>query len=257
MVCNRHDEEAHMHPPLVRSRVVWVPVLGALLLGGAVALRTQAQTTERHNPLRAAYMRAHFYQAMLLHDAVARGDLQAARTEATRLYQHSPTVPMPVGAEAFQGALTQMARQASTASTLDEAAQATATILGTCGQCHKAMGARAAVPPSAEIKVGGLVGHMLLHQHGADAFVEGLVAPSDTAWGEGVRTFASPKLDADEVHSSLRSRMGRSETDIAQLAGRAAQAHRTRDREGLYGKLLATCGDCHATQARHAGPDRR
>lgn len=248
-----------MRSPTLRPRTLCVPAVAALLLAGTAAIRidAQSQATERHNPLRAAYMRAHFNQTLLLHDAVARGNLETARVEATRLAQHSPTVPMPVGAEAFQGTLTQLARNASTAKTLQEAAQATAAILGTCGQCHKAMNARAAVPAGPDPKVGGLVGHMLLHQHGADALVEGLVAPSETAWVEGVRTFAAPKLESSEVPGKLRKQMGHDETALAQLAGQAAQAHRSRDREAVYGKMLATCGECHKTQGRHAGPDRR
>lgn len=240
-------------------RVVWLPVAVAALIAGTVTARSvaQSQATERHNPLRAAYMRAHFNQTLLLHDAVARGNLDTARVEATRLAQHSPTVPMPVGAEAFQGTLTQLAQKAASAKTLPEAADATAAILGTCGQCHKAMNARATVPAGPEAKVGGLVGHMLLHQHGADALVEGLVAPSETAWVEGVRTFAAPKLESNEVPGKMRKQMSHGETELAQLAGRAAQATRSRDREAVYGKMLAVCGDCHRTQSRHAGPDRR
>ena len=248
-----------MHHPTSRLRLLWLPAVAAALLAGAAAVRTdaQSQATERHNPLRAAYMRAHFNQALLLHDAVARGNLDTAHVEATRLYQHSPTVPMPVGAEAFQGTLTQLARSASTAKTLDEAAQATAAILGTCGQCHKAMNARAPVPAGPDPKVGGLVGHMLLHQHGADALVEGLVAPSENAWVEGVRTFAAPKLASSEVPGKMRKQMSHGETDLALLAGQAAQAHRSRDREAIYGRMLATCGGCHKSVGKHAGPDRR
>ena len=53
---------------------------------------------------------------------------------------------------------------------------ATAAILGARGQCHRAMQVRPIPSLDTDIKVGGLVGHMLLHQHGSDAFMEGLVA---------------------------------------------------------------------------------
>jgi hypothetical protein len=234
----------------------WLVLAAGAMLALATGYRLQAQETSRYNPLRAAYMRAHFNQAMAMHDAIARGDLDKAKVEATILSQRSPTVPMPVGAEAFQGTLTQVARQAANAETLDAAAQAAATVLGICGQCHQAMRVRAAVPGSQDIKVGGLVGHMLLHQHGSDALVEGLVAPSETQWVEGVRTFASPKLESSEVAGRYRSRMRDGETAIALLAGQAAQAHRTRDRAEVYGRILATCGTCHRSVGGHAGPQR-
>ena len=98
---------------------------------------------------------------------------------------------------------------------------------------------------------------MLLHQKGADDLLEGLVAPSETQWVEGVRVFASPKLEPDQVPGKLRKTMEARETDLAVLAGHAAQAHRTRDRAEIYGQLLTTCGTCHRSQARFAGPDRR
>lgn len=247
--------------PLMRTRrhALLLTASAALFLVGAGGYHPHAQApdTGRHNPLRAAYMRAHFQQAMALHDAVARGDLEMARREADVLARRSPDVPMPAGAAAFHGALTQTAREAATAATLPEAAHATASVLGICGQCHAAMQVRATVPPGKDVRVGGLVGHMLLHQHGSDALVEGLVAPSEAQWVEGVRTFASPKLEPAEVPGKLKGRMSEGETAIALLAGRAAQAHRTRDRVQIYGEMLVTCGNCHRTYGRHAGPEHK
>jgi cytochrome c553 len=237
-------------------RLLMLSILGAGLIGGLEVVTGYAQTSDRHNPIRAAYMRAHFNQAMLLHDAVARGDLARARAEATILADISPTVPMPPGAEAFQGALTQAAREAAVAATLDDAAHATATLLGICGQCHKANHVRATVPAGKDIRVGGLVGHMLLHQRGVDDLLEGLVAPSDSQWVEGVRVFASPKLDPHTVPGKMRKPMDHGETALAILAGHAAPAQRTRDRVQVYGQVIATCGNCHRTHGKFAGPDR-
>lgn len=237
------------------GRQAWtLPAIAMVMLLAATGYQLQAQDASRHSPLRAAYMRAHFGQVMVMHDAIARGDLAGARAEAAILAEQSPSVPMPVGAAAFQGTLTRTAREAATAPTLASAAQSAAAMLGTCGQCHQAMQVRAAIPTRQDIKVGGLVGHMLLHQYGSDALIEGLVGPSDAQWGEGVRTFASPKLGDDAVPGRLAKRMREGETALAVLAGHAAQAHRTRERVDIYGRMLATCGECHRTQGRHAGP---
>ena len=246
-----------MHRLLSGRRIQWLTMFAAPLLAWAsLTAQVRPQSPERHNPLRAAYMRAHFYQAMLLHDAVARGDLETARLEATRLQQHSATVPMPARAQAFQGAMTRMATQAAAATTVLEAARITAAILGTCGQCHRAMQVRAMPPLNTDIKVGGIVGHMLLHQHGSDALVEGLVAPSDSAWTEGVRTFATQKLDSADAPRKFRKELAAAEAQLAELAGQAAQAQGSRDREVVYGKVLATCGACHGMVSHSAGPDR-
>jgi cytochrome c553 len=236
-------------------RLLTLSALGVVLLGGLV-VPGHAQTS-RYNPLRAAYMRAHFHQALLLHDAVARGDIARARAEASVLAEISPTVPMPPGAEAFQGALTQAAHRAAAAASLEDAAFATATLFGTCGQCHRANHIRAAVPVGTDVKVGGLVGHMLLHQKGADNLLEGLVAPSDAQWVEGVRIFASPKFDPRGMPGKTRKAIEHGETELAVLAGHAAPAQRTRDRVDVYGKVIATCGNCHRQHARFGGPDRR
>lgn len=243
-----------MNRPHMSARGRWSVVVGALALTTAASLIGHAQPPDRHNPLRAAYMRAHFQQAMLMHDAVARGDLAGARREAATLAERSPDVPMPAGAEAFHGMLTRTAREAANAATLEAAAQGTASVLGICGQCHKAMHVRATVPPPPDVTVGGVVGHMQMHQRGSDALLEGLVAPSESQWVEGVRAFAAPKLDSREVPGRMRRTFDHGETELAVLAGHMAQAHRTRDREALYGKVLATCGSCHQKLARHGGP---
>ena len=248
-----------MHRLLSVPRMPWLTMLAALLLALTSFTRAQVrpQAPERPNPLRAAYMRAHFYQALQLHDAVARGNLEAARLEATRLQQSTATMATPVGAEAFRGAIVRMATQAAAATTLPEAAQLTAVILGTCGECHRATQVRAMPPLSTDIKVGGVVGHMLLHQHGSDAFVEGLVGPSDSAWTEGVRTFATQKLDPAHAPARFRKQLVAAETTLAGLAEQAAQARGSRDREVAYGKVLATCGACHRMVSNFAGPGPR
>ena len=237
-------------------RLLMLSPLGAVLLASLVVLPGHAQTSSRYNPLRAAYMRAHFHQALLLHDAVARGDIARARAEAATLAGISPNVPMPAGATAFQGALTQAAREAAAAASLEDAARATATLFGTCGQCHKANHIRAAVPAASDSQVGGLVGHMLLHQKGLDNLLEGLVAPSDAQWVEGVRIFAGPKFDPHGMPGKTRKAIEYGETELAVLAGHAAPAERTRDRVDIYARVVATCGNCHRTHGKFAGPNR-
>lgn len=248
-----------MHRSPSRRRIQWLTMLAALLFAWTGIFRAQVrpQPAERSNPLRAALMRAHFHQAMLLHDAVARGNLETARLEAGRLQQHSTTAPVAAGGEAFQGAIARMAGQAATATTLGEAAQATAVILGACGQCHRAMQVRPMPPLVTDRKVDGLVGHMLLHQHGLDAFLEGLVAPSDSAWAEGARAFTAGRLDVEHAPGKFRKELTAAESRLAELAGQAAHAQPGRDRELAYGRVLATCGSCHSMVSRSAGPERR
>ena len=55
----------------------------------------------------------------------------------------------------------------------------------------------------------------------------------------------------------FRKELAAAETRLAELAGQAAQAQGSRDREVAYGKVLATCGACHRMVSSSAGPDRR
>ena len=227
-------------------------VIAFALLAGVIGLRAQGPDgTRARDPLQAAYMRAHFEQTMAVHDAVVRGDLATAKAQAAILAERSPSVPMPTGAEAFHGAFTRAAREAATATTLRQAAQATASVLGLCGQCHRAMRVTAEVPRApSPAGADGLRGHMQLHDAAGTALVEGLVAPSDDRWVAGVRLFASPRVDDAQVPRRLRRTMRDAETALATFTGRAAQAHGTRDRTEVYGRMLATCGECHARTRR-------
>ena len=78
----------------------------AALLSMAPAAGRQPDLHDR----RAAYMRAHFSDAIRTHDAVARGDLDAARAHARRLAAHKPEVPFPTGWTAFSTLMVNAAR---------------------------------------------------------------------------------------------------------------------------------------------------
>ena len=87
---------------------------------------------------RATLMRAHFSDGLRLHDAVARGDLEAARLHARTLAEHRPDVPFPTGAAVFFTLMQYAARDVDRAPVLEVAARATAVLLTRCGECHAA-----------------------------------------------------------------------------------------------------------------------
>ena len=80
-----------MHRTLSGRRIQWLTMPAALLLASASLTRAQVrpQPPERHNPLRAASMRAHFHQAMLLHDAMARGNLETASGRLASVFRRA------------------------------------------------------------------------------------------------------------------------------------------------------------------------
>ena len=98
-------------------------MVGALSL--VLSLASNVSPQERaSDPSRAAFMKAHFSEAIVMHDAVARGDLPAAHAQATRLAQHRPAVPFPTGAHVFFGLMTIDAGKVRSANTVEEAGHA-------------------------------------------------------------------------------------------------------------------------------------
>ena len=111
-------------------------MVGALSL--VLSLASNVSPQERaSDPSRAAFMKAHFSEAIVMHDAVARGDLPAAHAQATRLAQHRPAVPFPTGAHVFFGLMTIDAGKVRSANTVEEAGHAASSLLSRCGECHR------------------------------------------------------------------------------------------------------------------------
>ena len=62
------------------------------------------------------------------------------------------------------------------------------------------------------------------------------------------------KLESADAPAKFRKEFAAAETTLAELAAQAAQAQGGRDREVVYGKVLATCGACHHMVSGSAGP---
>ncbi len=230
---------------------------GALALALAFGGRVSVQQPPASDPARAAFMQAHFSEAIVLHDAVARGDLAAARTQAVRLADHRPDVPFPTGAHVFFGLMTIDAGRVRDAKTIATAGQAAASLLSRCGQCHAAMHVRMALAAAPDPVVGGLVGQMLAHQRAIGLLLEGLIAPSPATWAAGAREFATLRVSPDAMPSrQLAQRARIANARAASLARDAARADRPPDRAEAYGRILATCARCHQEHPGVWGPRR-
>jgi len=236
------------------ARVVQTAGTLALVLAFASNASLQQPTSD---PARATFMQAHFSQAIVLHDAVARGDLVAARTQAALLADHRPAVPFPTGAQAYFGLMTYDAGRVRAAMTIEHAAQAAASLLSRCGQCHLAMHVRGAVAATRDSEVGGLVGQMLAHQRATDMLLEGLIGPSTATWDAGARGFATLGISAEAMPSrQLAAKARIANARSSQLAADAARAERPPDRARAYGRILATCASCHQEHPGVWGPQR-
>ena len=233
-------------------------VCWALITVWAVSLVVVAATAqERSSPSRVAFMRGHLAEAIPLHDAVARGDLAAARTHATVLLSQHSEVQFPTGSVVYFELLKQSATNVTEARTIEEAGRSAATMLSRCGQCHQATHVSIPMSPTPESRIGGVVGQMMDHQRAADLLLEGLVSPSESQWRAGADAFARTRLEPRDMPSGKLAERARIANVLLQsLATAASEARRPPDRVQVYGRILATCSRCHQEHARIWGPDR-
>jgi hypothetical protein len=130
-------------------------------------------------------------------------------------------------------------RQAASAALDSRSMQAAGAALGTlgaaCADCHREQGGPPA-PASDEVLSDG-AGAMAAHAGAERALWEGLFTPSEARWKRGAQRLAeAPELasDIEDVNA-----LGGNLRDLALEAARGAP------RADVYGRILATCSNCH------------
>jgi hypothetical protein len=203
-------------------------------------------------------MRAHFDDVLHVHDAIVRGDLDDARGRAQQVAAREFT-GVPESAARHLAAMRGAAGRVAAAGDLPEAAKAAGAMLGTCGECHRAVGAMPAVHARPTPPVGETVGHMLAHQRAVEHLLQGLVVPSSTAWNEGAQALRSAPLKRSRLprDSKLTSEIAAGETRLHELADEAAGTSALPARAAIYGQMVETCSRCHTLHTNIWGPGRR
>src|SRR6187200_499311 len=118
----------------LRCSLLALAIAGGVYAGlraGAVSA-TQAQPPRTN---RAAFMQQHFASVMKLHEAVIRGDLKTARTEARAIADRPDPLDLPKAAAPYVVSMQQAAARAADAEELEDVAASTAAMLATCGDC--------------------------------------------------------------------------------------------------------------------------
>lgn len=246
-----------------------------VLIGVAIAKSSEALVSPQSPsqppspaPLRLDWMRkelmtAHYRTALTIQDAVIRGDLGEARTQASALAMEAVPPALPDRSIPHIDAMRNAARQVADSTTLDAAAESTASLLATCGSCHVSSGLRPNLiaPPSST--TGGVVGQMLGHQQAVELMLEGLIAPSTTSWQDGARGLKTAPLHERELSAELPSdpTLTRSivaaESRLRRLASEAAAAKDSAARVKTYARVLTTCSACHSLDPGALGPRSR
>jgi len=194
-----------------------------------------------------ASMEAHYGAVILAHDALLQSDIETFRAQLAlasqqTLPQSSPREWIPLH-EQLQTA----SADAAQAQDLDAAAGALASVVLACGTCHAALGTGPIYPaPAADDGVGALEAAMLDHQWATERLWEGVTGPWDAAWERGAVSLTELQVFGDMGPEVILSDdLRRREQELREI-GRAAQTTQALDeRAALYGRLLATCGECH------------
>ncbi len=241
-----------------RISVAWA--LAALVVMGGL-LRPAGTASGQITPLkgRAELMHEQFRSVMGAHESIIRGTLQGAKNEA-RLVAHFPDpVGLPSGAAPYLVAMRTSARRAADAADLAGAATATAEMLATCGDCHRAVGTMPAHPAPAEPTLGGVVGHMIAHQAAMDLLVQGLTTPSTSVWNQGADALVAAPLRKSQLPSDAKvsGEIMKSEKHLHELAARARHAEDTPSRVAVYSELVQSCATCHGVNSKGYGPAYR
>jgi mono/diheme cytochrome c family protein len=204
-----------------------------------------------------AHMDEHFAKAAEAHNALLRGDLEAAKEPATWIAEHQEVAGLPASAAPAIDQMKKGARQMAEAADVAAAAQGAAAIAVACGQCHAATGAmpkfRQVAPVAGKSEAGA---HMVEHQQALDLLYQGLIGPSARAWADGANALKGTPLGAAKLPKDpllTKDRIA-AEAVVHALADQAAAATDVPTKTDVYGKLAANCASCHALHGRVWGP---
>lgn len=206
------------------------------------------------------HMGEHFEEASAIQSAIMRGDLDAVREPAKSLAERGAVEEMPAGWGPPVEDIRVAARFVGEARTFSAAAQATASLIRTCGKCHETTGAKPRIPQLGAIGIPptdriGAVPDMLRHKWAADQMWMALVEPSEEVWNKGVEVLAGTPLDPQEMtdDAGLPNDAGSLTQQIYDLGVRARGAGDWNARAQIYGEFLAACASCHQQLGR--GPE--
>lgn len=204
----------------------------------------------------ADHMKEHYNRVRVVEAAVVRGDLEAVKEPATWLAAHEASKELDKASASQVSMMRQAARKAAEATDIPTAANATASMLAACGECHRAA---AVVPPMAAVggtQLGGVVGHMLKHQQAIDRMANGLVIPSAAEWKAGAEELKAVPLRSSDLprDPKLTREVAAAEDRVHMLAEQAASATEAQARVNTYAQIISACAQCHGLHGRIWGP---
>lgn len=196
-------------------------------------------------PEKVALMEQHYNAAIAAHDALIRGDEDTLRRRLLDLSSQPLPKNAPLSWKPQHDRMRAAAGGAQSATSDDAAAAAMASVVETCGTCHEQLAQgplyqKPTVPDGAD----PLHAEMQRHQWATERLWEGVTGPWSDAWERGAEALTRGAVfpsDGGAIAEELR----RKEASLRALGDEARKTTGLRERARLYGKMLATCADCH------------
>lgn len=207
----------------------------------------------------AAHMREHATWADGLREAIAAGDLEAAREHGVAFADHGAD---PALAEVGAAPLADMRKAATAvanATSIEQAAEYLGQAASACGSCHQMLEVvpRFRVVPR-PMDTGDTPSRMALHQWTNDRLWEGVIGPIDPSWQQAMETLRGanlcdlPRSKALPTATTVPDPQLRTRLDKHVAAAPTATTAAARGQ--WYGTFLTTCAQCHQNGCTPAAP---
>lgn len=191
----------------------------------------------------------HFERAGAAQQAVARGDLDAARVAVADVSRWFREARFPAAQAPYQQALLEAAGRVAAAREIDSLAEAVGEVGQACGRCHAAAGLDLPETGLTPPPVGAVINQeMARHRAATERMWKGLVLPSELAWREGAAALGGSILAPSglSTDAGLPPLAAELEVRVHDLAAAAAALDSDANGRGRQmGQLLATCASCH------------
>ncbi|MEW5983807.1 MAG: hypothetical protein AB1806_15760 [Acidobacteriota bacterium] len=203
------------------------------------------------------HMHEHLNRITEIHNAVTRGDLEAASAPAAWLADHEPPAGLPATVVDELANMKRTSKMVVDATSINDAATATAQLLAACGTCHTKTSVVVSFDDVPKPPAGaGVSAHMLEHQWAMDLMMQGLVGPSEMKWRQGAEALKVSPMAAEELpkDEKLTQEIRTFETKVHGWADKAVDAGDMGTRVAVYGEVTAGCAACHGLHGRAWGP---
>ncbi len=251
---NRHA--LHSGEKATKHKLRFASLLSLILLVSVPYISFAQSESDDELSTVAAHMHEHLARISMIKSFIIADNLDGVREPATWLAEHDSVPGLPENFEPYVELMRVYARQVVEALDLKSAADSVSRMARNCGNCH--------LVNNIELEFGfdtkpadlaDSITHMQRHQWAADRLWEGLIGPSDVAWGRGTDMLVDVPLHSTDVMNDTTSEVDSDMIDqIAHrvhLLGGQGTITRTPDgRSDLYAELLGLCADCHTMLGR-------